>query len=108
MGHGGAARGRRDPRQGTARLDARRGLRSARPRRVGGGACAGAEGRLTCFPDIRRTEMIRRLLAVAILLGWSGGAFAQPLNAPSGPVMLTVTGKIAQTNRGPFDEKRDA
>ena len=45
---------------------------------------------------------------LAILLAWSGGAFAQSLKAPPGPVILTVTGKIAQTNRGPFDEKRDA
>lgn len=52
--------------------------------------------------------MLRRLLAVAVLLACSGAALAQPLNAPTGPVILTVTGKIAQTNRGPFDEKTDA
>ena len=52
--------------------------------------------------------MLRRLLAVAILFAWSGAAVAQSLKAPTGPVILTVTGKVAQTNRGPFDEKRDA
>jgi hypothetical protein len=51
---------------------------------------------------------MRRLFAVALLLAWSGAALAQSLKAPTGPVMLTVTGKIAQTNRGPFDEKADA
>jgi hypothetical protein len=51
--------------------------------------------------------MLSRLLAIAILLAWSGTALAQSLKAPAGPVMLTVTGKIAQTNRGSFDEARD-
>jgi hypothetical protein len=52
--------------------------------------------------------MLRSLLALAVLCIWSSTAPAQSLKAPAGPVMLTVTGKIAQTNRGPFDEKRDA
>ena len=51
--------------------------------------------------------MFRRLLAVVLVLAWSGGAYAQSLKAPSGPVILTVTGNIAQTNRGPFDEAQD-
>ncbi|HEX2116063.1 MAG TPA: hypothetical protein VHM01_16780 [Alphaproteobacteria bacterium] len=49
-----------------------------------------------------------RLFAVVLVLAWSGLAHAQSLKAPSGPVILTVSGKIAQTNRGPFDEKKDA
>jgi hypothetical protein len=49
-----------------------------------------------------------RLLAVALVLAWSGFAQAQSMRAPSGPVILTISGKIAQTNRGPFDEKKDA
>jgi hypothetical protein len=52
--------------------------------------------------------MIGRLLAVALVFALGGTAHAQSLKAPSGPVILTVTGKIAQTNRGPFDETRDA
>lgn len=51
--------------------------------------------------------MIRRLLAIALLLAWCGSAAAQSLKAPSGPVILTVTGKIAQTNRGPFNPDQD-
>jgi hypothetical protein len=49
-----------------------------------------------------------RLLAVALVLAWSGIAQAQALKAPSGPVILTVTGAIAQSNRGPFDANTDA
>src|SRR5688572_19892448 len=52
--------------------------------------------------------MLRSLLALAVLCIWSHAAPAQSLKAPTGPVILTVTGSIAQTNRGPFDEKRDA
>jgi hypothetical protein len=52
--------------------------------------------------------MVRRLLAIVILSAWCGAATAQQLKAPAGPVILTVTGKIAHTNRGPFDEKADA
>jgi hypothetical protein len=52
--------------------------------------------------------MFGRLLALAVLLAWSGSAPAQSLKTPAGPVILTVSGKIAHTNRGPFDEKRDA
>lgn len=48
-----------------------------------------------------------RLLAVALLLAWTGPAQAQSLKAPSGPVILTVTGAVAITNRGPFDENKD-
>jgi len=51
--------------------------------------------------------MIRRLLAVALALALSGAAQAQTLKAPSGPVLLTVTGAVANTNRGPFDETKD-
>lgn len=51
--------------------------------------------------------MIGRLLAVVLMLAFGGGAQAQSLKAPAGPVILTVTGKIAQTNRGPFDAAQD-
>jgi hypothetical protein len=52
--------------------------------------------------------MIRRLLAVAFVLALSGVAQAQSLKPPAGPVILTITGEITQTNRGPFDEQKDA
>ena len=47
------------------------------------------------------------LLVAAFVLS-ATTAPAQSLKAPAGPVILTVTGKIAHTNRGPFDEKADA
>lgn len=52
--------------------------------------------------------MIGRLLAVVLALALGTAAHAQSLKAPTGPVILTVTGKIALTNRGPFDEPKDA
>jgi hypothetical protein len=51
--------------------------------------------------------MIRRLLAVAFALALTGTAQAQSLKAPTGPVIVTVTGAISHTNRGPFDENAD-
>jgi hypothetical protein len=51
--------------------------------------------------------MIGRLLAVVLMLASGTAANAQSLKAPAGPVVVTVTGKIAQTNRGPFDEAQD-
>lgn len=51
--------------------------------------------------------MIGRLLAVVLVLAFATAANAQSLKAPIGPVILTVTGKIAQTNRGAFDESKD-
>jgi hypothetical protein len=52
--------------------------------------------------------MIGRLLAVVLVLAFGTTAHAQSLKAPTGPVILTVTGRIVQTNRGPFDEVNDA
>ena len=49
-----------------------------------------------------------RLLAVALVLAWTGAAHAQSLKAPTGAVILTITGAIAQTNRGAFDANKDA
>jgi hypothetical protein len=51
--------------------------------------------------------MIRRLLAVALALVVCGAAHAQSLTAPTGPVIVTVTGAVANTNRGPFDANKD-
>lgn len=51
--------------------------------------------------------MVRRLLAVALALAFAGSAHAQSLKAPTGPVILTVTGAVANTNRGAFDESKD-
>ncbi len=53
-------------------------------------------------------HVLGRALAVVLLLGGAGVASAQTLESPSGPVILTVTGRIAQTNRRPFDGSRDA
>lgn len=52
-------------------------------------------------------RLVGRLLAVMLVTLMAGAAAAQGLRAPTGPVILTVTGKIAQTNRGPFDAERD-
>lgn len=52
-----------------------------------------------------------RFLPVLVAVAWlvaGSPSFAQSLAKPTGPVVLTVTGKIAQTNRGPFDPERDA
>jgi hypothetical protein len=51
--------------------------------------------------------MIGRLLAVVLVLAFGGIAHAQSLKAPSGPVILTISGKIGQTNRGASDEISD-
>jgi hypothetical protein len=51
--------------------------------------------------------MIGRLLAVVLVLACGGIAHAQSLKAPSGPVILTVSGKITQSNRGASDETND-
>lgn len=50
---------------------------------------------------------VGRLFAAVLVALTSGVAFAQGMKVPSGPVVLTVTGKIAQTNRGAFDPDRD-
>jgi hypothetical protein len=47
------------------------------------------------------------LLASALMLS-PVAAPAGDLAAPGGPVVLTVTGKITRTNRGPFDDFEDA
>ena len=48
-----------------------------------------------------------RLLTFLLVLLTAMPAAAD-LNTPSGAVVLTVTGNIAQTNRGPFVKKRDS
>lgn len=54
-----------------------------------------------------RVRLARRLLALILLVGAAAPAWSQTLGKPTGPVVLTVTGKIAATNRGPFDPARD-
>jgi hypothetical protein len=56
---------------------------------------------------MRFSFVSRVLLAGAFLLS-PIGALAGGLATPSGPVVLTVTGKITRTNRGPFDDFEDA
>lgn len=51
--------------------------------------------------------MIRRLLAVALTLALCSAAQAQSLKAPTGPVLVTVTGAVSNTNRGPFNPDQD-
>jgi hypothetical protein len=52
-------------------------------------------------------RIVRCLLIAAALVVSTVSAHAQSLKAPTGPVILTVTGKIAQTNRGPFNPDND-
>lgn len=47
------------------------------------------------------------LCLVATVLGWTVACFAVGAEVPSGPVVLTVAGSVAKTNRPPYDEKRD-
>ena len=44
---------------------------------------------------------------LAVLLMLTLPAKAGPLDVPKSAVVLTVSGKIANTNRGPFDETKD-
>ncbi|MBI3452813.1 MAG: molybdopterin-dependent oxidoreductase [Rhodospirillales bacterium] len=53
-------------------------------------------------------KRLRSLLAMLALVAFAGPAFAQGLAAPKGPVIVTVTGDIANVNRGPFDPDQDA
>ena len=46
------------------------------------------------------------LLAVAAM-AWVGGGEAAELGRPKGEVVLTVTGNIGATNRGPYDDFED-
>jgi hypothetical protein len=48
------------------------------------------------------------LLLIAALTLSPMAALAGDLPAPGGPVVLTVTGNITATNRGPFDDFEDA
>ena len=51
--------------------------------------------------------MTRALLALAVVFGISA-AFAGDEPPPDGMTVLTVSGLIGKTNRGPFDPKRDS
>jgi hypothetical protein len=52
--------------------------------------------------------MQRALLALAIVFGTSAAFAGDEAPPPSGMVVLTVSGLIGKTNRGPFDPKRDS
>lgn len=47
------------------------------------------------------------LLCAIAFLAAVASATAQTLATPTGPVVLTITGKIAATNRPPFDAEKD-
>lgn len=52
--------------------------------------------------------MLRRLVMIwLIALPWLAGAAAAGTTTPSGATVLTVVGKISQTNRPPFDKLTD-
>src|SRR6185312_2486043 len=46
-------------------------------------------------------------LAAAAAMAWAGGGWAAELGKPSGQVVLTVTGAVGATNRGPYDDFED-
>jgi hypothetical protein len=52
--------------------------------------------------------MKRALLAVALVLGLSPAIAGDELPPPKGMVVLTVSGLVGKTNRGPLDPKRDS
>lgn len=52
--------------------------------------------------------MLRHLLAVILVICVSLSAQAADLARPKGPVVLTIHGKIANTNRGALNEFEDA
>lgn len=62
--------------------------------------------RLRSPTGLRRRVFVRSLLVLVLLV--AGDAIARQLPQPTGPVLLTVTGKIGQTNRNGaalFDEE---
>jgi hypothetical protein len=52
--------------------------------------------------------MQRALLALLIVFAAFAGHAAEQMEAPKQMVVLTVGGEIANTNRGPFDPKKDS
>jgi hypothetical protein len=52
--------------------------------------------------------MKRALLALALVLGLSPAIAGDELPPPKGMVVLTVSGLVGKTNRGPLDPKRDS
>jgi hypothetical protein len=52
--------------------------------------------------------MKRALLALAIVFGMSAAFAGDETPPPADMVVLTVSGLIGKTNRGPFDPKRDS
>jgi hypothetical protein len=52
--------------------------------------------------------MKRALLALALVFGISAAFASDAAPPPDGMVVLTVSGLIGKTNRGPFDPKRDS
>jgi hypothetical protein len=52
--------------------------------------------------------MKRALLALLIVAGTLPALAADEAQAPRGMTVLTVSGLIGKTNRGPFDPKRDS
>ena len=52
--------------------------------------------------------MTRALLAFAIVFGMSAAFAGDETPQPRGMTVLTVSGLIGKTNRGPFDAKRDS
>jgi hypothetical protein len=52
--------------------------------------------------------MTRALLALAVVFGISTAFAGDETPPPSGMTVLTVSGLIGKTNRGPFDAKRDS
>jgi hypothetical protein len=52
--------------------------------------------------------MKRALLALAVVFGMSAAFAGDEAPPPAGMVVLTVSGLIGKTNRGPFDPKRDS
>jgi hypothetical protein len=52
--------------------------------------------------------MTRALLALAIVFGMSAAFAGDETPQPRGMTVLTISGLIGKTNRGPFDPKRDS
>jgi hypothetical protein len=52
--------------------------------------------------------MTRALLALAVVFGMSAAFAGDEAPPPDGMVVLTVSGLIGKTNRGPLDPKRDS
>jgi hypothetical protein len=58
--------------------------------------------------SVVRTNMIRAIVALLIVLGAVPAIAAEQMEAPKDMVVLTVSGEIANANRGPLDPGKDS